>query len=234
VASHSYSNTSGFVVMYATNHATAFAPEGLPNCRCVGCTASRPTMHCPLTRARGGISAPLPIDFRKVGTEIWPPCWWNGRIEGHEVEDGWAGGRPEDAALPTPQGGPSTMDDGDVMGDRLPSIHKLGLWGLRRTSAIDRQPEPLDNTSSSPGTTISSHRLDTPDWRGAVHHQLPSQSNQTNIVPEQDSPSNAQGESSRNNCEMESERNHGGGSSSLKIRFIHFDNNGNRSTWIDM
>ena len=209
--------------MYATRYAETVRHGCLQTCICAGCTAIRPTFHCPVTQAY--MTTSLPVDFRQVGRDsIWPPHWWNGRLQAHEEE--WLVGQLEAEGSSTSESRASTTVDSDIDGvdDNLPGIHTLGLWEIKPVAA--RHPDPSDRTI--PATTASSARLDVQDTdsRETAQHQLPSPSAQTLGVPEQDSPCDTQGESRRDNHERGRERSQGRDSASLRIELVHFDKDG--------
>ena len=154
---------------------------------------------------------------------IWPPRWWNGRLQAHEEE--WLAGHLEAEGSSTSESRGSTTIDSDIdADDNLPGIHTLGLWGIKPVAA--RHPDPSDRTI--PATTASSSRLDIQDTdsRETAQHQLPSQSAQTIGVPEQDSPCDTHGESRRDNHERGRERSQGRDSASLRIKLVRFDKDG--------
>ena len=153
--------------------------------------AYQPAFHCQITLPLPvAVGTPLPVDFREVGRGILPHPWWDGRQRGNEVE----------------------VEEVNASGTNLPSIHTLGLLELGQAS--DDQHDPL-NTVASPTTTISTLFLGTPELQGTAQHQLPSQLRFHMYIPEQDSPSDSQDESSGDSSDgMESE-GIGGGSSPL-------------------
>lgn len=88
---------------------------------------------------------------------------------------------------------------------------RFGLWGVS-TWVSDLQPDPLD-TLPSPVTAISTLRL---GYEGQLTTVCPnSQSDQTNIAPEQDLLCDSQEESSGDSSEMNSEDTQSRGSSPL-------------------
>ena len=161
-----------------------------------------------------------------MGHDIYPPPWWNGRLQVHEEE--WLAGQLEEGSKSESQTSTISDSDTDAINDnfRLPGIHTLGLWGLKPIAT--RQFDPPDRMIAT--ATASSSRLDTlaqdtgsPE---TAQYQLPSQSAQTHKVPEQDTPCDTQGESREDNHERGCERNEGRDSASLQIELVHFDNNG--------
>ena len=184
------------------------------------CTA----FHCPFTHPRY-MTTGLPVDFRQVGRDIYPPRWWNGRLQAHEEE--WLAGELEEGSSTSESRASATSDsDIDAVDNnlRLPSIHTLGLWGLKPVAA--RQPDPPDKTTPPP--TASSSRLDTrgSDSGETAQHQLLSPSDQTYEVPEQDSRCDTQSESRADNHERGRERSEDRDSASLQIEMVLFDNDG--------
>ena len=119
----------------------------------------------------------------------------------------------------------STTHGSDInaVDDHLPGIHILGLWGLKPIAA--RQPDLSDRTI--PATTASSSRdAHDLDLGETAQHQLLSPSDQTYIVPEQDSPCDTESESREDNHERGRERSDNRDSASLQIEMVLFDNDG--------
>ena len=208
--------------------------QGTPALRSAGNSSRTVPNWTSLPEPQRRVVTALPVDFEKVGNGITPLYWWNSG-HGETVEAGLVG--PGSGISPVitlaPLGQPSGVTT------NLPGIHTLGLYGLRRRTPMTALSPPIlpdhdppDGKSLPPPCPeiSSSLQLETPVLRGAANRQLPSQSNQTKLVPQQDSQlANARSESRKNSRRSGIARTKRG--EALIITQVHYDPSGRRSFW---
>ena len=134
--------------MSATNAAIPICtcvscPVHRPSCGCIFCPPHQPPCtcaRCPAHRPQGTLPAPLPLNSGDVHGITEPRHRWDRqqRDAGEGPSSGY-GGSSHGVSEPTQ----STSSYVDGRGTNLPSIHSLGLPGLRRVS--DQQPGPSND-----------------------------------------------------------------------------------------